>query len=175
MPPSQRSASFVIHFNPGTVPSMERRLYPAFKRNLVVTLYEVAQSIIAGAQEILVQLQAEHIPYDNVMGGRASGLMANSLTAVLANMMEDAVVYRLQSTQAYYWQWIEFGHFVHTKDGPKWWEGYHFFEREIVAHEKAIMAACRRAWSLAVIESQGTPTFKGLTNDVLATLSAKGS
>lgn len=174
MPPNLRSAGFTYRFDPGTVPSLESRLYPAFRKNLIVTLKEVVDSIIQASDEMLKVLPPDHIPYDNIMGGRDTSTMANSLAGVLLSMVEDGVAYQLKSTEAYYWEFIEFGHFVHTAEGPKWWEGYHFFEIAIKAHEKAIMGAARLAWNLAVLETRGTAMVPlGITEGALAALSAK--
>lgn len=173
MPVGQNTAHFTYRFDPGTVPSMTARVYPAFRRNLIVTLKEVADSIVTAADAQLVLLPPDHVPYDNVMGGRDTSLMANSLTAVLMEMVEDGVYYEMKSTEAYYWKFIEFGHFVHTAGGPRWWEGYHFFEKTIKTHEAAIMKAARVAWHMAAIESRAAGAVVGLTEGAINALSAR--
>ena len=173
MPPTQRSAQFTFRFDPGTVPSMRARLYPAFHRNLAITLSAVCGKIIAESDKLLVELPPNHVPWNGDPGGRDTSLMANSLAAVLMAATEDGVFYELKSTEAYYWQWIEFGHFVHTADGPRWWEGYHFFERAIIDHTKDIIAAAKLAWHLAIVEAGGGGR-QGLTAGAIAALSAGG-
>lgn len=173
MPPNQRSARITYHFDPGTVPSMKDRIYPALLRNLEITLLPVANSVLAEAQKMLVLLPPEHVPYDSKMGGRATGTMADSLVTWLIGGIENAVLYGLKSDAAYYWEWIEFGHFVRTKDGPQFWEGYHFFERTIKAHEGAIHKAALEAWHMAILQTGGGGASR-LSSAAISALSAKG-
>lgn len=177
MPPSIRSAGFVVHFDPGTIPSIRERFYPAFQAHLVLTLGDVVESILQDAGASLVPLAADHIPYDNVMGGLDTTRMREGLTYALLEAVTDGVFYEMKASDVYYWKFIEFGHFVATANGPRWWEGYHFFEKAIKRHTAAIMVAARLAWHRAAAEQSVTSFFRGggISQSVLASLTARGA
>jgi hypothetical protein len=168
-------AGYVLHFDPGTIPSIERRIYPLFRAHLILTLHTVVESIIATVKSSLQPLQEGHIPYDNVMGGFDTGRMRDSITAFLVESIETGVYYDLNAGDVAYWKWVNFGHFVKTANGAKWWEGYHYFEKAIKAHEGAVFKAAQLAWHQAAIESSAGAALgaaSGISADLLAALSA---
>lgn len=146
MPPSTRSFQMTYTFNPGTVPSLAARIMPLWRKNGEVLLGKVVDAIIEDAQARL--FKPSNFPEEK--HGFDSGLLHDSLVKVFMEMITDGVFYELKSYLAYYWMWVNFGHF--TTSG-NWWEGYHFFEDAIEMHGPEIAIAARESWTLAAREA----------------------
>lgn len=128
--------SMMVHFNPGTVPSMEKRMEEAYRAALIVNLKAFATLVIEDAKS---QLQPGH--------GYDTGLMHDTLTSILLEeLLEGSVIYSLESEQAYYWKWVEFGHMTVAGN---WWEGYHFLQNAVDAHRVELLVVARASWAEA--------------------------
>jgi hypothetical protein len=120
----------------GDLPTLGDRMADHFKERLVVHLGAAARLIVEAAK---AQLVPGH--------GYDTGKMHDTLTAVLVNqalVAADAVFYDLESPEAFYWVFVEFGHMMRN---GQWWEGYHFLQNAVVANETRIRSAVRAAWA----------------------------
>lgn len=142
MPPQTRNFQLTYEFNPGTVPSLAARIMPLWRENGRILLGAVVDEIIKDAQDQLWR------PADFPLSkhGAESYLMHDTLIKVFLEMITDGVFYQLKSNQAYYWMWVNFGHFT---TAGNWWEGYHFFEKAIEMHTQDIVKCAKTAWTMA--------------------------
>ncbi len=122
------------------LPTLPDRMANHLQKALIWHLRDVAESVVAMAQQSLVPGHG----YD-------TGLLHDTLTFALAeHLLETGVYYDLFSEVAYYWRWVEFGHWIAGTNS--FWPGYHMLENALIAHETKIRGAVREAWQDTVIK-----------------------
>ena len=137
--PNDRSFALTVDIEWFNLPTLDERLHDHMVRALIFHLADTAQSVIAMAQQSLTPGHG----YD-------TGKMRNSLIYALADhLLATGVYYDLFSEEAYYWRWVEFGHWIAGTNS--FWPGYHFLENALMAHESRIRTAVREAWADTVI------------------------
>lgn len=152
VPRSRRWLSFEAAVDMGGLMTLGDRMEEAFHRHLVRTFGEGARLVVERAQS---KLYPGH--------GYDTGLMQATLTAKLVegymNSLRAAVAYDLESDEADYWVWVEFGHM--TRSG-NWWPGYHFLTSSVVEMEGVLREKVAEAWHETVIELAGQAAIGGL-------------
>jgi hypothetical protein len=139
-PRSSRWVSFNATVDMGNLVSLGERMQESFGRHLTRELGSACDSIIADAKMRLVPGHG----YD-------TGLLRDTLVRKLVDGTVGIarVAYDLESDQADYWVWVEFGHMLRNGD---WWEGYHFLSESVIANEGLIRQKVREAWAATVVE-----------------------
>lgn len=121
------------------LPTLPERMFDHLSEALIFHVKDAAEAVIDTAQQ---QLVPGH--------GYDTGLMHDTLTAALAeHLLATGVYYDLFSAEAYYWRWVEFGHWMVN---GQFWEGYHFLETSLKAHEATLRRAVREAWQDTAIK-----------------------
>jgi hypothetical protein len=134
MNPNNRG--FVITVTPEMLglASLPDRMMAHFESALVFHLIDVAERVIVTAQQSLVPGH-----------GYITGRLRDSLTYRLAEHLADTgVFYDLFSEVAYYWRYVEFGHWMAN---GQFWPGYHYLENALRLHESALRGAVRAAFA----------------------------
>ena len=138
--PNNRMVAASVRLDFFNLPSLPDRLARYLQDALVWHLRDVAESVIHMAQQSLVPGH-----------GYRTGLLRNSLIHSLAeHLLATGVYYDLFSEEAYYWRWVEFGHWIAGTN--TFWPGYHFLENSLRAHESRIRRAVREAWQDTAIK-----------------------
>lgn len=150
--PQDRLFALEVSFDLLNLPTLPERMDESLHRNLVRRLGQAADHVIDLAQ---AQLKPGH--------GYDTGLMHDTLVKRLGTVFE-AVFYDLLSDQAYYWQWVEFGHWTVAGN---WWEGYHFLEGAVIASEAHIRSKVVEAYRDTVMELAIQARVPGFMNGVL--------
>lgn len=142
-PRSGRWVSFNATVDLGNMPTLGVRMEEAFGRHLTDTLAEAADLVIERAQS---KLHPGH--------GYDTGLMSRSLTRHLVDgfMSAARVAYDLESDEAEYWVFVEFGHMMRN---GQWWEGYHFLMDSVIEMEGVIRDKVREAWARTIVTLAG--------------------
>ena len=68
------------------------------------------------------------------------------------------MAYDLESDEAEYWVFVEFGHMLRNGD---WWPGYHFLTKSVVEMEPMLRDKVREAWAATVVELAGQARVGG--------------
>lgn len=137
--PNDRSMSLTVRIDMMNLPTLPVRLDAHLQAALIWHLKDVAESVIATAQQSLVPGHG----YDT---GR---LRATLIYELAEHLLATGVYYDLFSEEAHYWRWIEFGHWIAGSD--QFWPGYHMLENAIRVHEAKIRGAVRAAWQDTVV------------------------
>lgn len=138
-PRPSRFVSFHATVDMGSLLSLGPRMEMSLKENLTEHLRNVCWEIVNRAQS---KLYPGH--------GYDTGLMQKTLQAKLVTGFLDAMVaYDLESDDAFYWVFVEFGHM--TRSG-NWWPGYHFLTESVMEMEADIRDAIRMAWNQTVVD-----------------------
>lgn len=116
------------------------RFVAAFQATLSIRIGEVCDQIVKDAQ---AQLRPGH--------GYDTGLLHDTLQARLVGIV-NAVLFRIDSPQAAYWAYVEFGHMLRNGE---WWEGYHFIENAVEMNADDIWRAARTAFHDAARITRG--------------------
>lgn len=157
VPRSQRWVSFEARIDMGNLLTLDTRMEEALHRHLMRFFGEGAQLVIERAQS---KLYPGH--------GYDTGLMQSTLTAKLVDTymgsLRAAVAYDLESDQADYWVWVEFGHM--TRAG-NWWPGYHFLTSSVVEMEGVLRQKVMEAWAATVLELAGQAAVGGVLSAAL--------
>jgi hypothetical protein len=140
-PRSSRWVSFHARVDMGDLPILGDKMAEVMKVNLTEHLRKVAMEVVNRAQS---KLYPGH--------GFDTGQMSRTLTAKWVDGLMDAVAYDLESDDAFYWVFVEFGHM--TRAG-NWWPGYHFLTESIMEMEADIRDAVRMAWNQTVVDLAG--------------------
>lgn len=132
--PTNRMMEITVDIELFNLMSLPERFDVHLKEALVWHLRDVAEAVIDTAQSTLVPGHG----YD-------TGLLKSSLVSrLIEHLMPVGVFYQLLSEQAYYWRWVEFGHWMQN---GKFWPGYHYLEGALRVHEASIRRAVREAWA----------------------------
>ena len=143
IPRNQRWITFHATIDMGNLPTLGDRMADTFRYYLIIRLREAAEIIIERAKAKLVPGHG----YD-------TGLMHDTLVAKLVGALEasmpsgDGVYYDLESDEAWYWVFVEFGHML--RDG-NWWPGYFFLTSTVIESESLIRQRVREAWGDTVV------------------------
>ena len=128
-----------MHFNAtiemGNLPSLDERMDAIIHQTLVRRMAEAAGEIITAARAKLQVKPDDVTTPDGNIYGYDTGLMYNSLTALLVDTYSlemKRVAYDLAAPDAPYWQFVEFGHML--RNGG-WWPGYHFLSSTVAEKE----------------------------------------
>lgn len=139
MNPLQRQFAVTVDIEEFNLPTLPDRMADTLRDALIFHLKDAAERVIGDAQ---AQLVPGH--------GYDTGLLHDSLTYRLAeHLLATGVFYDLLSEQAYYWRWVEFGHWT---TAGNWWEGYHYLENAILANEGYIRRTVREAWADTMVK-----------------------
>jgi len=131
--PNDRSFVITVDADMLNLPTLPQRMDDHMQKALIFHLQDAAEKVIVTAQQSLVPGHG----YD-------TGRMHDSLIYALAeHLLETGVFYDLFSEEAYYWRYVEFGHWTR---GGNFWPGYHFLENSLRLHEATIRTSVRAAW-----------------------------
>lgn len=140
VPHGSRWIEFNATIDMGDLPSLGDRMADVLHARLEARLGDVAHRVVDLAKSKLVPGHG----YD-------TGLMHDNLVAKLVSDAIDAldaVYYDLESDQADYWIFVEFGHMLRNGN---WWPGYHFLSSSVIEMEPQIRQAVRDAWGDTVV------------------------
>ncbi len=147
--PSNRQALLTVSYA-DDLERLPERLHAHFTAALTWHLEDAAQRVIDTARTYLVRLEEAPVMHDSQgreIHGYDTGLMYLSMKYELMEaLLVQGVFYELRSDEAEYWEYVEFGHWVFSKDGPWFWPGYHFFATAIEQNMSYIRERCREAW-----------------------------
>jgi hypothetical protein len=154
-PRGSRWLSFNATIDMGSLPSLGDRMAEVLHGRLVVRLGEAADLIIDRAKAKLQKKPPGVKTPDGNIYGYDTGLMHDTLVAKLVETTasalaggEDGVYYDLESDEAWYWVFVEFGHLL--RNGT-WWPGYHFLTSTVIENEAMIRQRVRQAWGDTVV------------------------
>jgi hypothetical protein len=137
--PLQRQFGITVAIEEFNLPTLPDRMADVLQEALIFHLKDAAEAVISDAQ---MQLVPGH--------GYDTGLLHDSLVYRLAeHLLATGVFYDLLSEQAYYWRYVEFGHWT---TAGNWWEGYHFLENAILMNEGHIRRTVREAWADTMVK-----------------------
>lgn len=138
IPRGNRWMNLIAEVDMGNVEHvLEHRLPELFRDFLYDTIGPVAGRMIDTAKG---QLYPHH--------GVRTGKLKATLDAFLVEAAFESfsgVFFDLESHDAPYWVWVEFGH---MRNDGSWWPGYHFLENAVREHEKELMVAIQQAWKM---------------------------
>lgn len=143
VPRSRRWMSLDTVIDMGNLPTLGDRMVSAMRVALIARLGVVARLVVMRAT---TKLTPGH--------GVDTGLMQQSLVATLVAAAEamDYVAYDLESHEADYWVWVEFGHMMAN---GQFWEGYRFLTSSVMEMEPQIRQAVREAFADTVVALAG--------------------
>jgi len=151
IPRSQRWVTFQATVDMGNLMTLGPRMSATFREFLVKHLAEAAGEIITQARRKLHVKPDDVVTPDGNIYGYDTGLMHDTLTAKLVNDAQlafESVYYDLESDEAEYWVFVEFGHLL--RNGA-WWPGYYFLTSTVLENEAMIRQKVRLAWSDTVV------------------------
>ena len=150
--PANRNFTFVVDVV-DNLEGLDERFADTFVKALMFHLEDAAQRVIDTARHYLVRLEEPAVKqsiYGTDIHGYDTGLMYLSLKYELAVgllVSGSGVFYDLLSEEAEYWRYVEFGHWVFSRNGPWFWPGYHFLETAISENAGYIRQRVREAWA----------------------------
>lgn len=150
IPHSERWVKWEVTIDMLALPLLPDRLAAVYHEALVVRLGEAAHAVVELAKSKLKMKPAGVITPDGNIYGLDTGKMHDTLTATLVSAAEgmDEVAYDLESPEADYWIWVEFGHMLRS---GVWWPGYRFLSTSVEESSAAIVAAIRQSWYDTII------------------------
>ena len=137
----------------GNLPTLPERMHERLVQALIFHLRDVCEAVVEDARMQLQPLghgPGEIVgPHVDFPGGYDTGKLRDSLTYHLVDSLISSgmVAYDLDSEEAEYWKWIEFGHWVTRAKTPWYWQGYHMLENAIGMNIMKLRRAVRMAWS----------------------------
>lgn len=164
--PSRRQAGFTCSVDMLNLPTLPTRMEAHLKERLIWHLKDACEAIERDAslhaRDLPHEKGAVVGPHKDAPGGYDTGTMVGSFTHDLVEyLLSTGVFYDISSEEADYWTYVEFGHWVNSKDGAWFWGGYHLLEDSIHRNRKAIIRACREAWhdtAILLAAEARTPT-----------------
>ena len=151
--PRQRQVKLNVSMEYFNLPTLPERMFKHLIPALVFHVRDAAEATLSDAQ---MQLQPGH--------GYDTGLMYDTLVAKLVDhLLETGVYYDLMSEQAYYWRWVEFGHWMVNGE---FWEGYHFLENALRMNEDTLRRAVREAYADVAVLLAGEARASAATGGV---------
>lgn len=134
----------VVSVDMGNLPTLPDRMSDHMRDALIFHLKDAAEGIIEAAKLSLFK------PADFPMHkhGVDTGRLKESLTYQLVDaLLETGVYYDLESDEAPYWKWVEFGHWVMNAKTPWFWPGYHYLENALkTVGIPLVIRSVRAAW-----------------------------
>jgi hypothetical protein len=161
IPHPDRWVLFGADVEMGNLMTLPERMDESMHVHLTIRLGEVSKAVVELAKSKLKRKPDDVITPDGNIYGLDTGLMHDTLTAVLVTELEAShiVAYDLMSDGADYWMWVEFGHML--RNGT-WWPGYRFLATSVEEMLPAIRQAVRMAWSDTLFDLAGEARVGGL-------------
>jgi hypothetical protein len=136
VPRSDRWIGMSVEIDLLGLPTLPERMIAVLHERLVVNMRTAADKVLETASRSLYK----PVDFPVHRHGEDTGKLKRSLVAKLVEHVNVSVAYDLESDDAPYWIFVEFGRI--RADGS-WWPGYHFLTGAIMQHEGTIRTACR--------------------------------